>query len=181
LGEYLRQLGWISIGIDIIQENAAMATQRGVLAVVGDLSDGLPFKNCIFDAIVAKQVIEHLINTRLLLTECYRTLRPKGCLLLSTPNLSSLSNRLRLLFGMYPHWMDFQVENGVGHIRYYTLGILKQQLHSVGFKVECAVGTALVLPLLARFLSEDKVGLLTILGKLLPQLSPILIIKARKF
>jgi 2-polyprenyl-3-methyl-5-hydroxy-6-metoxy-1,4-benzoquinol methylase len=178
--EHLARLGWTSFGIDISQTNAYMATQRGVMTTVGDLGSSLPFGSNIFDAIVAKNVIEHLLDTRLLLTECWRVLQPKGCLILSTANLASLSNRLRLLFGLYPGWMDYQLENSVGHVRYYISSILRQQLASVGFRIEREVGTTLVVPLLARFLPQDRVRLLILLGRMFPSLSPHLVIKARK-
>jgi SAM-dependent methyltransferase len=181
LGEYLNhRLGWRSSGIDISLTNASLATQRGVMTVVGNLRSPLPFDSNSFDAVIAKQIIEHLVDTRLFLMECYRVLRVKGCLILGTPNLASLSNRLRLLLGRYPGWMDYQLEDGAGHVRYYSFPILKRQLRAIGFHVEYAVGTALRLPFLARFLPEDRIRFLVWLGRILPSLSPILVVKARK-
>ena len=180
LGEHLNCLGWKSFGIDVSPANAYAATSRGVTSSISNLGSPLPFASNRFDAVVAKEVIEHLVDTRLLVAECWRVLRPGGCLILGTPNLASLSNRFRLLFGLYPGWMDYQVEGGIGHVRYYTLQTLCLQLTSAAFRVEKAVGTSLALPLLARFLDSDRAGWLAWLGYKLPSLSAVFVVKARK-
>ncbi len=54
--------------------------------VQADLQAGLPFAAESFDLVVLGDVIEHIPDGMSLLRECYRVLRPGGCLLLSTVN-----------------------------------------------------------------------------------------------
>jgi SAM-dependent methyltransferase len=59
-----------------------------------DMSKSLPFEHNSFDYIVSIEGIEHAENQFLFLRESFRILRPGGRLLLTTPNVSSLENRL---------------------------------------------------------------------------------------
>ena len=49
----------------------------------------LPFKNGVFEEVVASHVIEHLENPALFLKECYRVLKKEGVLRLWCPNVFS--------------------------------------------------------------------------------------------
>lgn len=181
-GQYFGRFGWNSFGIDISLINVSVSSQRGVKAVVGDLECGLPFGTGSFEAVVAMEIIEHFVDTRLFLSECRRVLAQNGCLILTTPNLARLENRVRLLFGLYPHWMDYELEGGAGHVRCYTLPVLKRQLTEVGFRVEVTTGTTLGFPLLGRipYIAEGRSRWLKFLGGILPSLAANLVIKVRK-
>lgn len=180
LSSYFIELGWKSFGVDISASNVLSAKENGVECVLSLLQEPLPFSKDNFDLVVAKEVIEHVLDTRFLLKECIRVLRPGGIFILSTPNLASLSNRIRLLFGRYPGWMDYELGQGAGHVRYYTLSILRDQITAVGYQVEKEVGTELALPILGRYLKENRSKILGFVGKNMPELSPVLIIRARK-
>src|SRR3989338_4759499 len=59
-----------------------------------------PFKNDSIDYIYATQVIEHLeIHLIDFLKEIYRILSPEGIVEIIFPNMFSLKNRIRYLFG----------------------------------------------------------------------------------
>ena len=62
-----------------------------------DMSKAMPFDDESFDYVVSIEGIEHIENQFLFLRECFRILKPGGSLFLTTPNTSSLSNRLRFL------------------------------------------------------------------------------------
>jgi len=55
-------------------------------------------------------------------------------LLLTTPNLASFENRIRLLLGIYPKWLNDNLAES-GHVRGYTPNALKQQLAMQGFRI----------------------------------------------
>jgi 2-polyprenyl-3-methyl-5-hydroxy-6-metoxy-1,4-benzoquinol methylase len=181
-GEYVAQLGWRPFGIDINPHNARLASQRGVVAVTANLARSFPYTSNSFEAVTATEILEHMVDTTFFLSECYRILRPGGHLFLSTPNLASVGNRIRLVFGKYPGWVDYRLEDTVGHVRNYTLPILKQQLAEIGFHVEQARGTTFLLPLVyrLRFLEPERSRLLGWIGSHWPSMSIHLIVSAVK-
>jgi ubiquinone/menaquinone biosynthesis C-methylase UbiE len=64
-----------------------------------------PIEDNFFDAIIAGDLIEHLVDTDVFLEELWRVLRPEGYLLITTPNLAWWWNRVRLLLGKVPGGM----------------------------------------------------------------------------
>ncbi|MCX7661416.1 MAG: class I SAM-dependent methyltransferase [Candidatus Omnitrophica bacterium] len=67
-----------------------------------DLNQVLPYKDEFFDYIICVEVIEHLQNTFSLIREFYRILKPKGKLVITTPNIQNLLSRVKFfLFGSF--------------------------------------------------------------------------------
>ena len=85
-------------GIDI--EAARLSQAKRLLhPVKSDLNAALPFKSGSIDIIHSNQVIEHLSDVDLFCEETYRVLKPGGCVLISTENLSSWHNIFALVIG----------------------------------------------------------------------------------
>jgi len=85
-------------GVDISERGIEMARKKGIKAFRVDVDEeSLPFENNYFDAIYAGAIIEHLFDPDHFLNEIYRVLKPEGLLVLDTPNLASLYNRIALL------------------------------------------------------------------------------------
>lgn len=95
-----------------------------------DLDRGIPVKGNSFDCIVAGEIIEHLYNTEFVLREINRVLKKDGILILSVPNICSLRNRIKVLFGGLPIYGAKDV-----HIRDFNLSFIKELLIKSGFKV----------------------------------------------
>jgi SAM-dependent methyltransferase len=55
--------------------------------IQADLDAPLPFADGMFDLIVLREAIEHVRDGEATLRHCLRTLRPGGCLAITTPNL----------------------------------------------------------------------------------------------
>ncbi len=89
-------------GYEIIKKAGQKAKEKGVKVQFGDLNDRINYPSNSFDVIHANQVIEHLNNTDLFISEVYRLLRPRGYALISTENLSSWHNIFALLLGYMP-------------------------------------------------------------------------------
>lgn len=181
-GEFAAQAiaqGWRVDGVEREPALAEAARARGVSVHVGDFDTGsLPWESSTFDAAVAGEVIEHLVDTDHLLAEMARLVRPGGVLIVTTPNLASLENRVRLLFGRYPMWMDHRVE-GAGHLRYYTPRILKAHLQTHGFRVERHVGNWVpVVP--QRWADDRRFPWLARTGDWFPSLAMGILMKARR-
>ncbi len=66
------------VALDIGTDSAPDVVARG---------ERLPFREGVFDAVVCSEVVEHVANPDLMIQEIHRTLRPGGCLLLSSPFL----------------------------------------------------------------------------------------------
>jgi len=171
--------GWFSYGIDVNEQHVFEACQKGILAKVCDLnSEPIPFEDNFFDVIFAGEVIEHLIDTDTFIGEIYRCLKKGGHLLITTPNLISFENRLRILLGIYPIWVDYHL-GGEGHVRAYTPGVLKNQLRAFGFKIIKHTGNWV--PFVPqRILNDLQCPWLSITGGLFPNLSMDIIILALK-
>jgi ubiquinone/menaquinone biosynthesis C-methylase UbiE len=90
------------IGIDFNQRGLVEASSRGIRAIKADLNYPLPIINESVEVAFASNVIEHLYNPLLFVREINRVLKPKGTVVLDTPNLASWHNIFALLIGIQP-------------------------------------------------------------------------------
>ena len=67
-------------------------------------------------SVESAEVIEHLENPRNLITEVARVLRPGGHFILTTPNVHSLTQKLRYLFTDKLAWFEEEDFDGSGHL-----------------------------------------------------------------
>jgi ubiquinone/menaquinone biosynthesis C-methylase UbiE len=176
---YWENLGWKCSGIDIDKEHVEIACQRGIDAKHCDLNrDPVPFADHSFDLIFAGEVIEHLVDTDGFLRELQRCVRPGGAVLITTPNLVSFENRVRILLGIYPIWVNYNLA-GSGHVRAYTPRVLKKQLREYGF--EPVVHKGNWVPFIPqRFVDDIKLPFLATTGDIFPSLSMDIIMLARQ-
>jgi methionine biosynthesis protein MetW len=119
-GEFTKRvaerLGAASVsGIELIEEHAAAARDRGLDVRRADLDEGLPFEDGAFDVVHANQVIEHVRRTDTFLRETRRVLAPNGLACISTNNLSSWHNVFSLALGMQPMPMHVSDEVILGN------------------------------------------------------------------
>lgn len=145
-------------GLEIIEEKAQIAEKSGVKVTLGNLNDKLSFDKT-FDVIHSNQVIEHLKNTDLFISEIYRLLKPGGYTIISTENLASWHNIFSLVLGFEPfslvnctsktaavgnplapqsgNELEFEY---LQHHKVFTLRGLKELLVLFGFKIEKVLG-----------------------------------------
>jgi SAM-dependent methyltransferase len=91
------------LGVEVYEGPAAEAEAKGLEVARVDLETGrLPWEDASVDVVVCNQVLEHLKNVWLPMTEMHRVLRPGGHAVLSVPNLASLHNRVLLALGRQP-------------------------------------------------------------------------------
>jgi SAM-dependent methyltransferase len=163
----------------LLNEENALDKSYGTLIVSNAIS--LPFPEASFDIVICLEVIEHVTETRQLVAEINRVLKAGGRLIMSTPNLVSLGNRLGMILGkglkLYPdslvrgkglYPLSTWREGGTTeqrysfesirypeqplHVRFFTFESLRKFLQQSGFKVEMEVGIGLVSPAISRFL-----------------------------
>jgi 2-polyprenyl-3-methyl-5-hydroxy-6-metoxy-1,4-benzoquinol methylase len=135
---YLQKLGFEIYGSDLSLYPLLEANKRAPearLAVI-DLEQGLPFARHSFNIILASEVVEHLHEPGIMLAECFRALRPGGCLLLTTPNLWDIRRPWAKVRGKV--WSGYQDPT---HINLMTPLRLKELVKQAGFdKVKWRTG-----------------------------------------
>lgn len=147
-------------GIEVDEDSARQAENNGVTVVQADLATGLPFKDSTFDLVHANQVIEHLCDTDIFMTEVHRVLKKGAYLVISTELGSSWHNIFALVLG----WQMFSLTNiagrrwGIGnplsihrgpvnfpramqHMRIFSYRGLIEYLELFGFKTEVIKGS----------------------------------------
>ncbi|HEY3412067.1 MAG TPA: class I SAM-dependent methyltransferase [Armatimonadota bacterium] len=140
-------LGARPSGVEIFPEPAAEAERRGIDVAQLDLeSSRFPWDDGAFDVVIANQVFEHLKNIWLPMSEILRVTRDGGWLVISTPNLGSLHNRLLMLAGIQPT----SIRTFGPHVRGYTSSeLLGFVTHGRAYELEQRVGVGFY-PLRAR-------------------------------
>jgi SAM-dependent methyltransferase len=148
----------VAVGLEVAEAAIARArAQHPALEFRLTPIDGpLPLADASFDLVWASEVIEHIADTAVWLSEVRRVLAPGGRLLLTTP----AHGRLRLLLHGVERYSDPQGD----HLHLYTARSLRALLTEFGFidvQVEAASGP----PLLRRTLSGRAVVPAAVLSK----------------
>jgi len=117
------------LAIDFSERSLELLSQKqltNVSTFCGDISGGLPLDDHSFNVICACQVIQHMAPEEILrvLAECFRVLKPNGCLLTSVYNFGD-----RSFNGVVE-----TVENGL-YFRRFTPVSLEDLAQKSGFKV----------------------------------------------
>ena len=94
-------------GIDIVEDRLKKAKENGVNCKVGDLNNNFPYCNDFFDVVHANQVIEHISNLDIFVSEMYRVTKQGGYIVISTENASSWHNIFASIMG----WQIFSLTN----------------------------------------------------------------------
>ena len=95
-------------------------------------NEPLAFQPDTFDLAVSFEVLEHLCDPGLYLSELRRVVKNNGLLLLSLPNLASLISRLRMLLGVLPVVMA----SDPTHVGFYRQKDIVRLLNDFGLKPE---------------------------------------------
>jgi SAM-dependent methyltransferase len=127
-----------------------VAAARGIRARFWN-ADGCPCPAAdgSYDVVIAADIIEHLIDTDMFMSEMHRIIAPGGSLIVSTPNLASWYNRVRLIRGLVPVGFpgvsatsrrDLLVDNN--HLRVNVVGEWTNLFQRAGFEVREIRGCA---------------------------------------
>jgi len=188
--QFARRVGTLDIhGIELVASFIEQCVQKGVQMHRADVNEPIPLEAASFDVVVTNQLLEHLNNTDLFITEIHRVLKPGGYAIISTPNLASWHNVGSLLLGWQPFATSLSDEINVGnpfhtrykmraaggkypsHRRIATYRGLRELVEYYGFGIETMIGVGWY-PLPARFSR--------IASRLDPRHSAYLTVKARK-
>lgn len=92
----------------------------------------IPFPTGTFDVVICTQVIEHVLDTKKVMSEMRRVLKQGGLLLICTPENNYIKNLLNVLLGRFEN----RHTGYEGHIRYYSKKSLSKVLSDFNFKIE---------------------------------------------
>ena len=106
--------------------------------------DRFPYDDGAFETVLACELIEHLLYDPMhFLLECRRILEEGGRLLVTTPNVASLTSVVRALHGFHnPQFYSKYTRPQPGsrpqipHVREYTAFELQDALEAAGFEIE---------------------------------------------
>jgi SAM-dependent methyltransferase len=106
--------------------------------------DRFPYDDNRFESVLACELFEHLLRDPMhLLLECRRILEEGGRLILTTPNVASLTSVARALHGydnpqLYSEYRRPGADGSTDppHVREYTAFELRDLLQAAGFEVE---------------------------------------------
>jgi len=127
-------LGHKVIGTDVSEEALVVARKKApaVRFICTDIHN-LPWAEIEgrFDVAISMEVIEHLYYPRSLLQAAWRSLRPSGTFILSTPYHGYLKN---LILSLLNHWdKHFNVADDGWHIKFFSPNTLRRLLVEEGF------------------------------------------------
>jgi len=112
----------VVVGVDMSLDACRHAQHEYGACVVSSDVSALPFKNDTFDLAVSFETIEHIPAPEKLLGELFRICKPRGLLVLSTPN--SL---------VYPKGNPF-------HLLEFDRGEIEQLIQMSGFRIVATMG-----------------------------------------
>lgn len=134
----------VVVGVDISRNLIRIASKGLDNLVIGDVERWLPIRTQALDLCTGLDVIEHMVDIDSFLVEIRRVLKPGGHVIIVTPNLASLVERLLLLFGFQPQNVEvsrvakfgsLSKTPPVGHHRAFTWGALKEMLEHYEFEI----------------------------------------------
>lgn len=105
-----------------------------------NMNERLPFDNDTFDSVISIEGIEHIERPFDFIGECRRVLKPGGCLILSTPNISALRSRWRWLWTGFHNKCKYPLDESAPalrhHINMLSFPELRYLFHTHGFHIE---------------------------------------------
>ncbi|MGA2462949.1 MAG: class I SAM-dependent methyltransferase [Thermodesulfobacteriota bacterium] len=127
--EYLRRYteGLFGSDYNLIRLLRARSRQYGITLFLADILD-YPVRDDFFDIIFFNHVIEHIPDDAKALETVFRILKPKGLLVLGTPNEGVWW--WQLAYRLQPETLK-----NTDHLHFYTAEMLSAKLVSKGFKL----------------------------------------------
>jgi len=134
-----RDRGWGVTGIDASEENSRkIERDKGISFDKGNFGSYVPTKNST-DMVALWDVIEHATDPKAFVQKAYDMLVPGGLLMLTTPNIGGLLNKIaELFYRVSSGRIDFAVKKlyVLEHVSYFNQKTLSQLVQEVGFSVD---------------------------------------------
>ena len=138
-------------GVDLSEEVVKKAKEKGIVASVGDLEEGLEFPDETFDYVVICDVLEHVIEPLCLLKEALRV--SKRYVIVAFPNFGYFVCRLQALTGVFPKAIHFGMKwYNSTHITLFSLKDFLNALKELNFNVKVSRSGHIASKRIPRFL-----------------------------
>jgi SAM-dependent methyltransferase len=138
----LQAAGWKPTALEYDDSAVALARARGLDVVQGDARD-LPFEDDEFDAVVAYDVLEHIVEHDVVASEIARVVRPGGKVFIAVPADPKL-------------WSAH--DDAVGHVRRYTRESLVALFDRPEFEIDLVKSWNVLLRPAIRLARRDSEG-----------------------
>ncbi|MDD5687526.1 MAG: glycosyltransferase [Elusimicrobia bacterium] len=152
LGKYLiEKKNCVVYGLEIDEKSAERAKSLYKKVFIDDIEkeNVLDKIHERFDYIILGDVIEHLRDPDIVLSNIKGILKPYGSVLMSIPNIATWKIRLNLLFGKFEY-----AENGgildKNHLRFFTLKSMSKMVSNCGFRINYFRGAGSNMPIFLR-------------------------------
>ena len=126
---YLKEKGVKAKGVDISGAVVSASKKRGLDVRQTDLDEGLPFKDSSFDCVISNQVLMHVFDPPLVISEMKRV--SKEFVLVNVPNHLCWRFRFLFLFGKLPEVL----RGHAAHIRLFNLSKIRSMLSAAGLEI----------------------------------------------
>ncbi len=129
MGHFMRAAagaGFHAVGVEMSPYAASVLRKQGMEVLVGTLPE-VKLPGSSFDAVVAVEVIEHLLDPKEFFSEVARILRPGGIFYYETGDIDCESARR-----LGPGWDYIMPE---GHLYYFSPRTLSRYLKEAGFQI----------------------------------------------
>ncbi|GIF50185.1 ubiquinone/menaquinone biosynthesis C-methylase UbiE [Asanoa ferruginea] len=164
----------ITLAADLV-EPALRAGGARHRPMIFDATRPFPISDRSVAAALMGELIEHVYYPDALLREIRRVLKPGGVLVLTTPNLATLQDRIRFLFGRAPRQIDPLHAYLHLHIRPFTVDLLRQLLDATGFDLITVQSNLVGVRLRSGRWIQSR-----LLARLFPGLGGSLVVSARR-
>lgn len=124
--EVAASAGWDVYGVELSEYAAGLAQRRFGNHVFSGSIEQANYPDNSFDLVTLFDLLEHVPSPRTFLKEVWRLLSPKAFLMITTPDVTSLSARL-----MGRHWSHYHQD----HLYYFSPDTITRLLHECGFSV----------------------------------------------
>ncbi len=146
------------VGLELASESAREAKSQQLKVIRADLNFCIPLADASADIVFAHHVFAHLTDHDTFVSEISRVLRPNGCCIVSTENLSAWHNILSLIAGfqdfshnmssvwyignpLSPHYGERTPAGFSPHFKIFTARSLREIFEVHGLHVERWIGT----------------------------------------
>ena len=126
--EVLESKGWDVYGVDISEFAVNIAREKFKDKIANNTIENSNFPENYFDLITMWDFLEHVSDPKKVIALCRKILKPKGFLMLTTPDIGSLMAKIT-----GERWMGYKEKE---HIFYFSRQTIKYLLLEYGFVIK---------------------------------------------